>query len=75
MHIPSQEYEYIYIYNIAFTIAPAKSQIPVRKSSFIVHRDSTLEFGREESLQRGESGWRGGWRADLIRRSLFECSK
>lgn len=54
MHISSQEYEYIYIYNIASTIAPAESQIPVRESSFIVHRDSALEFGREESLQRGK---------------------
>lgn len=44
----------IYIYNIASTIAPAESQIPVRESSFIVHRDSALEFGREESLQRGK---------------------
>lgn len=57
---------------ITSTIAPAESQIPVRKSSFIVHRDSALEFGREESSQRRESGWKGeGWIADLIRRKSF----
>lgn len=69
MHISSQEYEYIHI-----ILHPQLHQ-QNHKSQSASHRSLCIEIPRWNSVAKkacsGESGWRGGWRVDLIRRKSF----